>query len=323
MISTPPPQRLNSSYKESETLANSPFPIPHSQTREKSQDSSSLTNFNSGIFTVDKTGQVLIEYLLDGSGNKGELAIFSLEGIEELAITNYEDFLKEASRRALTNSSLGYVVISDREEAALYQENPGQKNRNGGDYLGLKTLEMKPGDKIGFLFVPNSTVEKVFEKPKITGSKRPLFSFTTENADDNFPENQFVDLTGDGEVFAFEDSRNGQKDYKDIVFYAGRLEGETPLYDDLINPKQDWFEDETDFLEVINNVIAEDRDAPEITVELANDTGEDETDKITTDPSLTGTVIDESKIVSLEISVSPVTGEVSPVAGEVSPVTDR
>ena len=217
-------------------------------------------------------------------------------------MTNYKEFLIEASRRALTNSELGYVVISDREEAALYQENPGQKNRNGGDYLGLKILEMKPGDKVGFLFVPNSTVEKVFEKPKITGAKRPLFSLTTENADDNFPENQFVDLTGDGEVFAFENSSNGQKDYQDIVFYAGRLEGKKPLYDDLINPKQDWFEEETEFVKVVDSVINEDRDAPEITVELANDTGEDETDKITTDPSLTGTVIDESEISSFELS---------------------
>ncbi len=302
MISTPPPQRLNLSYKEPETFSNSQFPITYSQTREKSQDSSSLTDLNSGVFTVDKTGKVLIEYLLDGSGNKGELAIFSLEGIEELAVTNYEEFLKEASRRALTNSELGYVVISDREEAALYQENPGPKNRNGGDYKGLKILEMKPEDKVGFLFVPNSTVEKVFEKPKITGAKRPFFSLTTENADDNFPESQFVDLTGDGEVFAFDGSRSGQKDYKDVVFAVSMLEGKVPLYDDLINPKPDWFEEKTDFVEVVDRVIDEDRDAPEITVELVNDTGEDETDKMTADPSLTGTVIDGSEIVSFELS---------------------
>jgi len=194
------------------------------------------------------------------------------------------------------------VIISDRKEAALYQENPGQKNRNGGDYKGLKVLKMKPGDKVGFLFVPNSTVEEVFEKPKITGAKRPFFSLTTENPDDNFPENQFVDLTGDGEVFAFEGSRNGQKDYQDIVFAVSRVEGKTPLYDDLINPKRDWFEEKTEFVEIVDSVINEDRDAPEITVELVSDTGEDETDKITTDPSLTGTVIDESGIVSFELS---------------------
>ncbi len=74
-------------------------------------------------------------------------------------------------------------------------------------------------------------------------------------------------------------------------------------------------------MEIVDSVIAEDRDAPEITVELVNDTGEDETDKITTNPSLTGTVIDESKIVSFEISrtgILPVTGGEgqTPVTGE-------
>jgi hypothetical protein len=106
-----PPQRLNYFHEE----VNSPFPILQtnkifplappfsrgagggSQTREKSQDSSSLTDFNSGVFTVDKTGKILIEYLLDGIGNKGELARFSLEGIEELALTDCKEFLKEAA----------------------------------------------------------------------------------------------------------------------------------------------------------------------------------------------------------------------------------
>ncbi|MDY7002799.1 MAG: Ig-like domain-containing protein [Cyanobacteriota bacterium] len=43
-----------------------------------------------------------------------------------------------------------------------------------------------------------------------------------------------------------------------------------------------------------------DREAPVISAELLNDTGEDDTDNITSDPTIKGTVTDESEIVSLK-----------------------
>jgi hypothetical protein len=40
--------------------------------------------FESGYFTVGESGEVTIDYLFDGGGYEGELAIFSLEGMEDL-----------------------------------------------------------------------------------------------------------------------------------------------------------------------------------------------------------------------------------------------
>jgi hypothetical protein len=81
-----------------------------------------------------------------------------------------------------------------------------------------------------------------------------------------------------------------------------------------MNPEKDWRSSDNgkEFLEIAGESVNKDNSPPTITVELAKDTGEDETDKITTDPSLTGTVIDESEVVSFEISrtgILPVTGE--------------
>jgi hypothetical protein len=61
---------------------------------------------------VGSSGQVSIDYLFDGGLYQGELAIFSLEGMEQFE-TDLNEFIAEAARRALSNSELGHVVISD------------------------------------------------------------------------------------------------------------------------------------------------------------------------------------------------------------------
>jgi hypothetical protein len=68
--------------------------------------------FESGYFTVGESGEVTIDYLFDGGGYEGELAIFSLEGMEGLE-PGSEAFIQEAANRALSESELGYIVISD------------------------------------------------------------------------------------------------------------------------------------------------------------------------------------------------------------------
>ena len=81
----------------------------------------------------------------DGGYWQGELAIVSLEGLEELNINSYAEFNEELARRALTNSELGHVVISDREEGALFDVQLERLNFNNGSYLGAKTFNMNPG----------------------------------------------------------------------------------------------------------------------------------------------------------------------------------
>ncbi|HAA29489.1 MAG TPA: hypothetical protein DCE56_19585 [Cyanobacteria bacterium UBA8553] len=46
-------------------------------------DPAITTSFDSGIFTVGDTGEVSIDFLLDSGEYRGELALFSLEGMEQ------------------------------------------------------------------------------------------------------------------------------------------------------------------------------------------------------------------------------------------------
>ncbi|MBE9165103.1 MULTISPECIES: hypothetical protein [Microcoleaceae] len=80
--------------------------------------------FDSGIFQADETGKISFDYLSDGGWYQGELAIISLKGMQEF-VPNSEAFILEAARRALSNSSLGYIAISDTTEAAKFSSFEG------------------------------------------------------------------------------------------------------------------------------------------------------------------------------------------------------
>jgi len=206
-----------------------------------------LTNFNfdSGFFTVGQTGQVGFDFLLDGGWYRSELAIFSMRGIETFN-PGSSDFIKEATRRALSNSTEGYVVISDPTEGAkLTATFPGEGNLNTGEYKGIKTFAMTPGDKFGILMVPNGTVQEVFDNPSIGGNKRPLFSLATANPNDAFHVGQIADVTKDGKTFAMEDLRydlGSDKDYNDFIFRVTGARGVAIALDQVIDPQKDWRE---------------------------------------------------------------------------------
>ncbi|MDI9636263.1 hypothetical protein QM565_10775, partial [Geitlerinema splendidum] len=61
--------------------------------------------FDSGVFTVGESGVVGIDFLFDGGAYKGELGMFSLEGMNEFE-PGSEAFIQEAARRALSQSEL-------------------------------------------------------------------------------------------------------------------------------------------------------------------------------------------------------------------------
>jgi hypothetical protein len=83
--------------------------------------------FESGYFTVGESGEVTIDYLFDGGEYQGELAIFSLEGMEDL-VPGSEEFIQTAANRALSESELGYIVISDKAEGARFNSD-AQRNQ--------------------------------------------------------------------------------------------------------------------------------------------------------------------------------------------------
>ncbi|NER48585.1 MAG: DUF4114 domain-containing protein [Symploca sp. SIO1A3] len=204
-----------------------------------------IPNFDSGVFTVGSTGEVSVDYLFDGGGYRGELAIFNLEGLEQYS-GDWSEFVEEAARRALSNSDLGHVVISDQTEGAKFSGILGTSDNfdhNGGTYLGPKTVSLEPGDTFGVMLVPNGTVEEVFNNPDSEGALRPLFSLSTNNPDDTFHLGQIADVVGDGTTFVMEDLRvdtGSDRDYNDIIFRFSGATGYAALLKDVIAPENDW-----------------------------------------------------------------------------------
>lgn len=209
-------------------------------------DNSPTASFVSGVFTVGKTGQVSVDYLFDGGGYEGELAIFSLSGLNDKV--GSAEFIKEATRRALSNSELGHIVISDRDQGARFQENlNAQSNLNSGIYDGVEPVFMHPGDKFGIMLVPKGTVQQVFNNDPNSKYVNPLFSLTTVKPQNRY-NGQFADITGDGSVFGIEDlpaEGRSDRDYNDIVFQVQGAVGRVISLDELLingalQTQQDW-----------------------------------------------------------------------------------
>jgi hypothetical protein len=208
--------------------------------------------FNSGIFTVGESGKVSIDYLFDGGGYQGQLAIFNLDGMEQYDISTPDGlnaFIHEAANRSLSNSDLGHVVIADATEGAKFSGMmPSEwENHNFGEYQGVKTFDMQAGDRFAVMLVPNGTVEQVLDGNQ-DADIRPLFSLHTVNPNEAFHAGQIADVTGDGNTFVLEDLRTDHttdRDYNDIIFQVRGATGTAAHLDDVINPELDWRHSDT------------------------------------------------------------------------------
>ena len=198
--------------------------------------------FESGTFTVDHTGLVSIDYLFDGGAYQGELAIFSLSGMEGLTPGSHA-FIQEAAHRALSDSILGHIVIADSGDGARFDVSSGE-NWNVGEYLGIKSFAMNPDSEFGIMLVPNGHVQQVFDNPALEGDLRPLFSMVTANPIDGFHVGQIADVTGNGSTFVMEDLRmdlGTDRDYNDMIFQVRGAIGKAALMQDEIQPSgPDW-----------------------------------------------------------------------------------
>ncbi|MCT7957913.1 PA14 domain-containing protein [Laspinema palackyanum] len=198
--------------------------------------------FESGTFKVGETGQVEVDFIFDGGAYKGQVAIVSLSGMEGLD-PNSREFFLEAISRAASNSELGYMVIDDNIEGARFEGRLGEGNYNSGEYQGVKSFLMRPGDEFFLMLVPNGTVQQVLNNPNAGGALRPLFSLATANPHDGYHFGQIADITGDGSAFAWEDIRidgNSDRDYNDIVLQFRGATGKAALMDDVVAQGKDW-----------------------------------------------------------------------------------
>ena len=276
---------------------NSPPPPPRGRS-----PLSPVNPFESGFFEVGETGQVTFDFLSDSGSYKGEVAFFNLQGMTNLGLGS-SAFIKEAARRSLSGSSEnpeGDIFIRDAIEGAKEDLLVEAYNPNHGQYLGIKTFEAKPGDEYGFMLVPNGTVQEVYEtlsnglEPQ--GAKRPLFSMATANPNDAFHVGQIADVTGDGTVFVMEDKRvdtGSDRDYNDVIFRVTGASGTAANIKTVINPNLDW----TDTSE--GQAFFAAIQAPEIEVALGTDTGTDNTDSLTSEVTVVGTVSATGAIASV------------------------
>ncbi|MEO8892585.1 MAG: DUF4114 domain-containing protein, partial [Coleofasciculaceae cyanobacterium] len=202
------------------------------------------TTFTSGVFTVGDSGKISIDYLFDGGQYQGQLAIFNLDGMEQYQPGSHE-FIHEAASRSLSNSNFGHVVMSDAAEGARFSGLMGGElqNWNTGEYQGVHTFSMRPGEHFGIMLVPNGTVQEVFEHPGAEGAIHPLFSMSTANPNDAFHLGQIADVTNNGHTFVMEDLRVdsvSDHDYNDLVFQVRGATGTAIHLDDVIDHSHDW-----------------------------------------------------------------------------------
>lgn len=210
--------------------------------------SAAAVHYGNGVFVADANGKLSVDFLADNGGYTSKVGMFSLQGMETLDPAS-PAFRKEAMRRALSDSLWGHIVIDDQAEGARFQgklEFDG--NYNSGQYNGVKTFNVRPGDSFAMMILPNGSSWNQYLQGDLEGTKRPLFSIAAANPVD--PKSgkggvQLADITGNGSVFGFEDGRTdlsspSDRDYNDIVFrLIGVTLAQAESIANVVNPSKD------------------------------------------------------------------------------------
>jgi pimeloyl-ACP methyl ester carboxylesterase len=197
-----------------------------------------------GVFTINSTGEFTIDFLFDAGGYQSELGIFNLTGMESLN-PGSDEYIQEAARRVLSNSTNGYIVVNDDSEGAKFTGELAEKDRNKGDYQGVKTFSMNPGDNFALMLVPQGKVAEVLDNSVVDDDKRPLFSLASANPENAIQMMQLVEGTVDGGVFGMEDLRldkNSDTDYNDIIFHVKGAAGKATTFQEVSS--NNWDETE-------------------------------------------------------------------------------
>lgn len=230
---------------------------------------SSNSDLENGIFTVDSTGEFTIDFLFDAGGYQSELGIFNLTGMENLN-PDSDEFIQEAARRALSNSTNGYIAINDDSEGARFTGELGERDRNKGDYTGIKTFSMNPGDNFALMLVPQGKFEEILNNSEVDDSKRPLFSLSLANPDNAI---QMMQLAGT-DIFGMEDlrlDRDSDSDYNDIIFQVKGAAGKANDFKEVSSNNWDETEAGKQLIEFAgnNNINAASDNPGKLEFELA------------------------------------------------------
>ena len=196
--------------------------------------------FKSGFFKVGEAGKVSFEFLYYSGGYKVELAIFSLNRMEEYEVGSHK-FILEAVSRASSNSRLGHIVIEDRSQHHSLSNHSGNLTTiSSEDCSPTNTFIMNPGDTFAMMLIPHGTLEQVFNRLKITERSlpphlNPLFSFTTDFFQPSLSLGEIVDVGGEEVTFILENlapQEFANKDCNDIVFRVKGAKGQAISLDE-------------------------------------------------------------------------------------------
>ncbi|MDJ0625073.1 MAG: hypothetical protein QNJ31_01745 [Candidatus Caenarcaniphilales bacterium] len=145
-----------------------------------------------GTFTAPANGKVSVDYLFDGGKHKGELALVSLEGLENLD-RDSDEFRREVVKRAKSNSEKGRVVVSDPEMGARLDSGRlgKRKNFDKGDYKGNKEFQFKPNDKLVMVYLGDDKFSDI--KPNRL-PKDIFFSTGSKDGFEHFKQSQNINL---------------------------------------------------------------------------------------------------------------------------------
>ena len=189
------------------------------------------TSLNSavGTFVVDDGGQVDVDFLFDGGGYAGELAVFSLAGMGGLS---KEAFIKEAAARSLSNSSQGRVVIADTTEGAQFSGKLGGSDYNKGPAASTRVLNLAAGSRFALMLAPKGKIADA-----LASDQQPLFSIAAFNPNGGTQIGQAVKG-----IYGMEDLPigKGDADFNDIVFQIKGATSNVTNLDQVVNPAKDW-----------------------------------------------------------------------------------
>ena len=204
--------------------------LPSSQ--PKSRPSQAALTDSDGVFVVDGNGQVEVDFLFDGGGYAGELAAFSLAGMENLST---QAFIQEAIER-VTNESPedGQIVVDDIKTGAQFSGRLGEKDRNQGPKAETQVLKLAAGSQFAIAFSPNGTFADMATSSDVLP---PLFSIAALNPNGSAQMGQAANG-----VLGIEDLSigTGDADFNDLVVRIRGAQSSAIALDQIINPAKNW-----------------------------------------------------------------------------------
>ena len=194
-----------------------------------------------GYLTVGSTGEIAIDFLFDGGWYKGDLGIFTLDGMDAYQPGTL-GFIQEAATRAISNSTDGHVLIQDNSEGARFDYAVSwEPQRNSGTYQGEKTFQLTPGGRYGLILVPNTTLQDIAANPSLDGSngRFPFFSMKGANILNAVQFINHAEGTEDISILGIEDLNvlfdgelGGDRDYNDVILSIEGASFYAPGYSD-------------------------------------------------------------------------------------------